>query len=57
MLTTRQDIGALVRLPSQADRDLTRKLKDGGRLLDLPILDHLILSDQSYLSFADEGIL
>ncbi len=43
--------------PSQADRDLTRKLKDGGRLLDLPILDHLILSDRTYLSFADEGLL
>ena len=43
--------------PSQADRDLTRKLKEGGRLLDIPILDHLIISDHTYLSFADEGIL
>ncbi|PQA58396.1 RadC family protein [Siphonobacter curvatus] len=43
--------------PSQADRDLTRKLKEAGKLLDIPILDHLILSDHKYLSFADEGLL
>lgn len=42
---------------SQADRDLTRKLKDAGRLLDIPVLDHLIFTDRSYLSFADEGML
>ena len=43
--------------PSQPDRDLTRKLKEAGRLLDIPVLDHLIFSDRTYLSFADEGIL
>ncbi len=43
--------------PSQADKDLTRKLKDAGRLLDIPVLDHLIFTDRSYLSFADEGLL
>ncbi|OZI07459.1 hypothetical protein BWI93_14035 [Siphonobacter sp. BAB-5385] len=43
--------------PSQADRDLTRKLKEAGKLLDIPILDHLILCDHKYLSFADEGLL
>lgn len=43
--------------PSQADKDLTRKLKNAGQMLDLPVLDHLILSDKTYLSFADEGIL
>ncbi len=43
--------------PSQADKDLTRKLKAAGQLLDLPVLDHLILSDKAYLSFADEGLL
>lgn len=43
--------------PSQADKDLTRKLKDAGRLLDIPILDHLIFTDRTYLSFADEGLL
>jgi DNA repair protein RadC len=44
-------------MPSQADKDLTRKLKDAGRLLDIPVLDHLIFTDKAYYSFADEGIL
>lgn len=44
--------------PSQADLNLTRKLKQGGELLDISILDHLILSpDGGYYSFADEGLL
>jgi DNA repair protein RadC len=43
--------------PSQADKDLTRKLKEAGRVLDLPILDHLIFTDSSFYSFADEGLL
>lgn len=43
--------------PSQADKDLTRKLRDAGRLLDIPVLDHLIFTDKAYLSFADEGLL
>lgn len=43
--------------PSQADRDLTKKLRGAGQLLDTPVLDHLILADHRYLSFADEGIL
>jgi DNA repair protein RadC len=43
--------------PSQADRELTRKMKEAGHLLEIPVLDHLIVTDQSYYSFADEGIL
>lgn len=44
--------------PSQADREITNKLKQGGELLDITILDHLILSpDGGYFSFADEGLL
>lgn len=43
--------------PSQADKDLTRKLRDAGKLLDIPVLDHLIFTDKAYYSFADEGIL
>lgn len=43
--------------PSQADKDLTKKLKDSGRLLDIPVLDHLIFTDKAYFSFADEGVL
>lgn len=45
------------RRPSQADIALTRKLRDAGTLLDLPILDHLIFTDDGYYSFADEGTL
>ncbi len=44
-------------MPSQANKDLTRKLRDAGRLLDIPVLDHLIFTDKAYYSFADEGIL
>ena len=43
--------------PSAADVELTRKLVAGAQLLDLQVLDHLILADRGYFSFADEGIL
>jgi len=43
--------------PSEADIHLTRKLKEAGVLLDLPVLDHLIVSSEGYYSFADEGLL
>jgi DNA repair protein RadC len=42
---------------SQADIDLTKKLKEGSRLLEMQLLDHLIIAGQKYLSFADEGLL
>ncbi len=43
--------------PSQADIDLTRKIKEGGRLLEIQLLDHIILTSEGYYSFADEGLL
>lgn len=43
--------------PSQADIMLTRKLKEAGKLLDIPVLDHLIFTDHNYYSFADEGMM
>ena len=43
--------------PSQADKELTKKVKGGGQTLDIPVLDHLIFSNNGYFSFADEGIL
>ncbi|HQS07017.1 MAG TPA: JAB domain-containing protein [Daejeonella sp.] len=43
--------------PSQADLELTRKLKSAGQFLDIPVLDHLIITDHGFLSFADEGLL
>jgi DNA repair protein RadC len=42
---------------SQADLDLTRKLKEAGKLLDIQVLDHLIVAGQKYFSFADEGLI
>lgn len=43
--------------PSAADEKLTRRLKEGGALIDIAVLDHLIIADTGYFSFADEGIL
>ena len=43
--------------PSDADKQITRKLKLAGESLDVKILDHLIVTENNYFSFADEGIL
>lgn len=43
--------------PSNADVKLTRDLKEAGNVLQLPLLDHLIVSVNGYYSFADEGII
>ena len=46
--------GTLV--PSDADKQITRKLKLAGESLEIKVLDHLIVTEASYFSFADEGI-
>ncbi|TKB99179.1 JAB domain-containing protein [Pedobacter cryophilus] len=43
--------------PSDADKSMTRKIKAGGELLDITVLDHVIITAEGYFSFADEGIL
>ena len=43
--------------PSNADLELTKKLKNGGQILEIQILDHIILTTESYYSFADEGVI
>jgi DNA repair protein RadC len=43
--------------PSQADIELTRKIKEGGKILEISLLDHLIISGDGYYSFADEGMI
>ncbi|WP_034259343.1 RadC family protein [Altibacter lentus] len=43
--------------PSQADKDLTQKLKKAGESLDIKVLDHLIITEKAYFSFADENLL
>lgn len=41
--------------PSDADKRLTDKMVQSGKMLDIKILDHIILTDSNYTSFADEG--
>ncbi len=43
--------------PSQQDIDLTKKLYQAGKILDINVFDHLIITDDGFLSFADEGLL
>jgi DNA repair protein RadC len=43
--------------PSENDSSLTNKLKDAGKLMDIAVLDHLIVTYNSYFSFADEGLM
>ena len=41
--------------PSASDRKLTEKIKQAGKSLDIQLLDHLIIGEKSYFSFADQG--
>lgn len=43
--------------PSQADIQLTKKIKTAGESLDIKVLDHLIITEKAYFSFADENML
>jgi len=43
--------------PSQADLNLTKKLVTAGKLMEIPVLDHLIFTNTGYFSFADERLL
>ncbi|MEM9983184.1 MAG: JAB domain-containing protein, partial [Bacteroidota bacterium] len=43
--------------PSQADINITNKLKEAGDILETPLLDHLIFTNHRYFSFADNGLL
>ncbi|HZX74283.1 MAG TPA: JAB domain-containing protein [Cyclobacteriaceae bacterium] len=43
--------------PSQQDIDLTKRVKEAGRFLEIPLLDHVILTSEGYFSFADEGLI
>lgn len=43
--------------PSEADKQITQKLKSGGEYLDIRILDHIIVTETQYFSFSDAGIL
>jgi DNA repair protein RadC len=43
--------------PSRQDEEITRKIKEAAKYFDIKVLDHIIVSDAGYFSFADEGIL
>lgn len=43
--------------PSAADLTLTKKIEEGGKLLDVKVLDHVIVTDKAYFSFADENLI
>jgi DNA repair protein RadC len=41
--------------PSNADKEITQKIKQAAKLFDITLMDHLIITEESYYSFADEG--
>ena len=43
--------------PSRQDEELTQKIKQAGQLLEIKLLDHVIICNEGYFSFADEGLL
>ncbi|MDN5285709.1 MAG: repair protein RadC [Mucilaginibacter sp.] len=43
--------------PSEQGLNMTRRIKEAGKVLDIHVLDHIIITTDSYYSFADEGIL
>ncbi|HBL75886.1 MAG: hypothetical protein A2W90_10750 [Bacteroidetes bacterium GWF2_42_66] len=44
-------------LASEADRNITKKIKEAGQWMDIPVLDHVIIGNEKYFSFADEGLI
>ena len=43
--------------PSEADKAITKKIKEASKTLDIAVLDHLIITDENFYSFADNGLL
>jgi DNA repair protein RadC len=43
--------------PIDAVKKITRQISDAGRILEIPVIDHIILTSDDHLSMADEGIL
>jgi DNA repair protein RadC len=43
--------------PSTADRNVTERIKEGGEILGLPLLDHIIFNDECYFSFLEQGLI
>lgn len=55
ILTHNHPSGSLI--PSQADKKITQKLKIASETIDIKVLDHLIITEKAYFSFADENLL
>jgi len=43
--------------PSDADMVITQKIKDAGKILEIQLLDHLIITSESFFSMADNGLI
>lgn len=43
--------------PSEADIKITKSIKEAGKIMEIPLIDHLIITDAGYYSFADEGMI
>ena len=43
--------------PSKSDIDITKKLKEAAKFMDINVLDHIIVTDSEYFSFADGGLM
>jgi DNA repair protein RadC len=42
---------------SDADKKISRSIREAGKIMEIPLIDHLILTSESFLSMADEGML
>ncbi len=43
--------------PSEADMRITKNIKEAGKLMEIPLLDHLIITENGFYSFSDEGMM
>ena len=43
--------------PSRQDEEITKRLREAGKLMEINVLDHLIITSENYYSFADQGLL
>ena len=43
--------------PSKEDLNITRQLMEAGKLMDIPVLDHIVLGDNKYISLKEEGMI
>jgi DNA repair protein RadC len=44
-------------VPSPEDREITRQLAEAGRLLGIPVVDHVVVGDGRYVSFVESGLM